>query len=259
MTRKIIAIFAALLLALTFVACSEQETTEETTATKIELDSTEETTAATTEESGSEETKEPNTSNVKDPGEYSYTDCNETLYVYIPGGGELTLRNAEYEYLGTLKQGDKVTCIGVSTDADGYWSKVTVDGKTGYVASKFLSKINVLAPEGFTAVEKIVNIDPMTGSLNVREIPDMSGNIIAWVTSEAPIKVLAENTVDGWYQIETTTPAGTTVIGYIASNPEYFVKEETTTEETTAEVTEAETETVETETVETETAAPAGK
>ena len=45
-----------------------------------------------------------------------------------------------------------------------------------------------------TAVEKTVNIDPMTGSLNVREIPDMSGDIIAWVTSEAPVKVLAENT-----------------------------------------------------------------
>ena len=260
MTRKIIAIFAALLLSLSFVACSEQqETTEETTATKIEI-TTDATTAETTEEeTEAEETKAPSTSGVKDPGEYGYTDCNETLYVYINGGGEVTLRAADYEYLGTLKQGDKVTRIGVSNDADGYWSKVTVGGKTGYVASKFLSEINVLAPEGFTAVEKTVKIDPMTGSLNVREIPDMSGDIIAWVTSEAPVKVLAENTVSGWYQIETTNPEGKTVIGYIASNAEYFVKEETTTEATTAEVTEAETEAATEAETETETAAPAGK
>ncbi len=267
MTKRIIAIIAALLLALTLFACNDPEQTEETTTgNKIEVPTTAgETTADETESNESESVEdESNTSSsANDPGEYSYTDCNETLYVYINGGGEVTLRAADYEYLGTLKQGDQVTRIGLSNDAENYWSKVTVGDKTGYIATKFLSEINVLAPEGFVEVNKTVNIDPLTGSLNVRAIPSMNGDVIAWVTSEAPVKVIGENATTGWYKVEATTTDGKTVVGYIASNPEYFVEtEEETTEAATEAITEVATTeaVVETETESTsETAAPSGK
>lgn len=270
MTKRIIAIIAALLLALSLFACNDPEQTEETTTgNKIEVPTTAgETTADETESDEDEskdsesDTEEPNTSGAKDPGEYAYTDCNETLYVYIVGGGELTLRTAEYEYLGTIKQGDKVTRIGLSNDDDNYWSKVVVGDKTGYVATKYLTEINVLAPAGYVEVSKTVNITALTGSLNVREIPSMDGDVIAWVTSAAPVKVIAENTETGWYKVEATTTDGKTVVGYIASNPEYFETEEETTEAATEAVTEAATTeaVVETEAESTsETTAPAGK
>lgn len=265
MTRKIIAIFAALLLSVSLVACNNEEKTEETTTgTKIEVPTTnDETTADKTEteetEDKTEETSEPNNSGAKDPGEYTYSDCNDTLYVYIVGGGDLTIRTAEYEYLGTLKHGDKVTRIGLSDDEDNYWSKITVGDKVGYVATKYLTNINVLAPAGFDDVTKTVNIEPLTGSLKVRDIPSMNSDILGYVTSEEPVKVIGENTAIGWYKVEIVVE-GKTVIGYIANNPEYFVQNEETTTETTETVTEEVTTeaVVETET-ETETAAPAGK
>lgn len=273
MTKRIIAIIAALLLALSLFACTEPEQTEETTTgNKIEIPTTAgETTADETKSQENEsnapgsDTDKPSSSDAKNPGEYTYTDCNETLYVYIVGhvgDGEITLRSADYKYLGTIKQGDKVTRIGLSNDDDNYWSKVIVGDKTGYVATKFLTKINVLNPAGFVEVTKTVKINPLTGSLNVREIPSMDGDAIAWVNSEKPVKVIAENTEIGWYKVEAPTSDGKTVIGYIASNAEYFVQDKETTEETTEAATEEITTeaVVETEAESTsETMAPAGK
>ena len=269
MTKRIIAIIAALLLALSLFACTEPEQTEETTTgNKIEIPTTAgETTADETESKEVETTVETNNNNGNNPGNFGYTDCNETVYVYIiydeenKGGNSVTLRAADYTYVTTLTVGDKVTKIGVSDDADGYWSKVIVGDKTGYVASKFLTKINVLDPAGFDNVTKTVNINPLTGSLRVRDIPSMNSNIIGYVTAEKPVKVIGENTVDEWYKVEIVVE-GKTVIGYIASNAEYFVQDK----ETTAETTEAATEEITTEAVveteaesTTETMAPAGK
>lgn len=272
MTKRIIAIIAALLLALSLFACTEPEQTEETTTgNKIEIPTTAgETTADETESQEDEsnapesDTDKPSSSDAKNPGEYTYTDCNETVYVYIiyneenKGGDSVTLRAADYTYVTTLKVGDKVTKIGVSNDENGYWSKITVGDKTGYIASKFLTSINVLDPAGFEETSKTVNIAPLTGSLNVRDIPSMDSNVIGWVTSETPVKVIGEDTVEGWYKIEFINANNETKIGYIASNPEYFETEEETTEAATEEIT---TEAVvETEAESTsETMAPAGK
>lgn len=270
MTKRIIAIIAALLLALSLFACTEPEQTEETTTgNKIEIPTTAgETTADETESEEVETTVETNNNNGNNPGNFGYTDCNETVYVYIiydeenKGGDSVTLRAADYTYVTTLKVGDKVTKIGVSDDADGYWSKVIVGNKTGYVASKFLTKINVLDPAGFDNVTKTVNINPLTGSLNVRDIPSMSSNVIGHVSDKAPVKVIGEETVEGWYKIEFVDANNETKIGYIASNAEYFVQDK----ETTAETTEAATEEITTEAVveteaesTSETMAPAGK
>lgn len=256
MTRKIIAIFAALLLSVSLVACNNEEKTEETTTgTKIEVPTTEGETTAESTEDETEVKTENNTPNTEigDPGEYSYSDCNEDVYVNNPGS-EVTLRSAEYEALGTVKHGDKLKRIGLSTDNANYWSKVTLGEKTYYIASKFLTTMKD-PNEGFADVTKTVYINAMTGSLKIRNIPSMDSTVIGYAVENEAIKVIAENTITGWYKIEFVNADNVTTTGFIASNAEYFVQDEETTVETTEAVTETEAESV----TETETAAPAGK
>ena len=129
----------------------------------------------------------------------------------------------------------------VSTDADGYWSKVIHEGKTCYIASKFVTTI--ADPDaGFVVCEKTVYLKDGVGSMNVRDLPSMEeSEIIGHVLEDAPIKVVAENTVDGWYKVEIKDYDGNTITGYLAANPKYVEvdTEAATTQATTESTTEA--------------------
>ena len=267
--KKIIIIIAAIAalvviaVVATLVACGNSGNTPEGSESESTINlpegSGESNEGENTEKEPTETGKEPEGTKAENPDKYTYADCNKTLYVYINGGGSVTLRSASYEYVTEIPHGTALTVIAVSTDAEGYWSKVVFGSKTGYVASKFLTPINVNEPQDFVAVDKTVTIEPMTGSLKVRDIPSMNGVVIGYVNTKAPVKVIAENTVDGWYKIEFTDANGKTATGYIVSDSKYFVGGETETE---GETTSAETESAETESeteTETETEPKSGK
>ena len=232
MTRKLIAIFTALLLTASICACSDKgnNNTKETTGNDATVNITD--TKESESENGSEGNESVDTpdapTEIGDPGEYDYTECDETVYINNPGSA-VTLRTAEYEAKGSLEHGTELKRIGLSTDAANYWSKVTYEGETYYVASKFITKMKN-PDEGFVEVTKTVYISEKTGSLNIRNIPSMESTIIGHVAYGEAIKVIAENTDTEWYKIEFVAVDGTTKTGYIASDAKYYEADTTETE-----------------------------
>lgn len=230
MNRKLIAIFAALLLSASLFACGGETETEESTSTnKINIESesgsneTDETDAQTNEGESNEESESETTpvSQIGDPGEYEYDERDEKVYVNNPDS-EVTLRSADYEALGTVKHGTELARVGLSQDDANYWSKVTYEGETYYIATKFVTTMKD-PDEGFVEVSKTVRINDMTGSLKIRNIPTMEGSaVIGYAECTEDIKVIAENTTTGWYKIEFVAADGKTMTGYIASDAKYF-------------------------------------
>ena len=238
MNKKIIMTVLALALALamaaTVTACKDNNGGEGNNGgnnNQVELPGEE--TTGTNNNGGNAGTTE-----IGDPGDYSYTECNETVYVNNPASA-ITLRTADYEAKGSVPHGTELVRTGLSTDEANYWSKVTYEGETYYVASKFLTDIKN-PDEGFVAVEKIVVVNDKTGSLNIRNLPSFNGSaVIGWALAGEETKVIAENTATGWYKIEFTAYGGETMIGYIKSGADNFVKDEKdTTPETGADTTE---------------------
>ena len=216
MNKKIIAIISAVALILvvalvaTLVACNNGEQNGNESGSQVELPSE--------SESGSGNGNGGNTT-IGDPGEYEYTACNETVYV---SSSAATLRTADYEAKGSVAQGTALVRTGVSTDEAGYWSKVTYEGETYYVASKLLTDI-ADANEGFVEVTKTVVVNKKTGSLNIRSLPTTKGSeIIGYAKAGVEITVIAENTTTGWYKVRFVNYDGETMTGYIASDAKYF-------------------------------------
>ncbi|MBQ3013064.1 MAG: SH3 domain-containing protein [Clostridia bacterium] len=242
MSRKLIAIFTALLLAASLCACNNgnnggEDTTEDN---RIEIPSGEDSTTedTTAEGEGNEGTNNGSNSEIGNPGKYEYAECDETVYVNNPGSA-VTLRTAEYESKGSISHGTELKRIGLSTDEANYWSKVVYEGETYYVASKYLTDISD-PDEGFVEVDKIVVVNDKTGSLNIRNLPTFNGSqVIGWALAGEETKVIAENTETGWYKVEFVAYGGETMTGYIKSGADNFVTEtDTTTEDiTTEEVT----------------------
>lgn len=262
MSRKLLAILAALLIAASLCACTdggEEETSENNT---IDINQEtgngeNDTTEGETDELGNE--IGTGSTEIGDPGEYSYTECNETVYVNNPDSA-VTLRSETYEAKGSISHGTQLKRIGLSTDEANYWSKIEYNDQEYYIASKFLTTINTNNPdEGFVEVEKTVVVNANTGSLRIRNIPSMESSVIGHAEAGNDIKVIAENTTTGWYKVEFVDANGVTSTGYIASDTKYFVEPET--EASTTAATEATTEStsVTEAATETSTEAPAGK
>ena len=160
------------------------------------------------------------------------------MYVYAQSGS-VKLYMADKSVFVSVQNGTELTRIGISTGADGYWSRVLYNGQEYYVLTESLSKLSTL-DVGFVATQKTVTINDQTGSLSVRSIPtNEGGSIMGYVVAGVSIKVVAENTTDGWYKIEFI-PGGSEELmhGYISSDPKYFVDEaETETDTDTSDVT----------------------
>lgn len=229
MTKKIIVIFTALLLTASFCACSGGKGNGETTAPTgtVNVEGSTGSENATGDETGTSSTN-PNAT-AANPGEYSYTECNDTVYVKSP----VTLRTADYKAKGSVAADTELKRIGISKsddEFDGYWSKVIYEEETYYVASKFVTTIKN-PDEGFVEVTKTVRLGESTQYLNVRDLPDMSGAVIGDVKNGQDIKVVAENTTTGWYKIEFVKAGETEKsFGYIASDAKYFASETETTD-----------------------------
>ena len=232
MNKKIIAIISAVVLVLvvalvaTLVAYNNNEQNGDESGSQVELPSGNES------ESGN-----GGSTAIGDPGEYNYTACNETVYV---SSSAATLRSAEYEAKGSVPQGTALVRTGISNDEAGYWSKVTYEGETYYVASKLLTDI-ADPSEGFVEVSKTVVVNEQTGTLNIRSLPTTKGSeIIGYAIAGTEITVIAENATSGWYKVQFVAWGGETMIGYIASNAEYFEGNEAESSSTTESTVESE-------------------
>lgn len=230
MTKKIIVIFTALLLTASFCACSGGKGNGETSATSsdtVNIESSTTSESATDEETGTGSTNQDATA--ANPGEYSYTECNDTVYVKSP----VTLRTADYEAKGSVAEDTELKRVGISKSDDkfdGYWSKVIYEEETYYVASKYVTTMKN-PDEGFVEVSKTVRLSEGTQYLNIRDLPDMSGTYLGEVKNGQDIKVVAENTTTGWYKIEFVKAGETEKsFGYIASDAKYFASETETTD-----------------------------
>ncbi len=238
MIKKLLALLLVLILSVSLIACNdgEEETTDDG---KINIT---EDTSDENDETGDEiETGSAN-EEIGDPGEYSYSECDQTVYVNNPGSA-VTLRTADYEAKGSVAHGTELRRIGLSTDSANYWSKVIYEEQEYYIASKFLTTLKN-ADEGFVDVEKTVVVNEQTGSLNIRNLPTFEGSaVIGWAEAGVEIKVVAENATTGWYKIEFV-PYGSeeSTFGYIKSGADNFVQDEDATNaETGTEKAETET------------------
>ena len=227
MKKNLLAILAALVALLVctsiFVACTEEGTGEETGG-GINIEETDD--KGNTVESGDEIGTGNQNVEIGDPGDYNYTECDQTVYVNNPDSA-VTLRSEDYEPKGSVPHGTELRRIGLSNDEANYWSKVIYEEKTYYVATKFLTTIKN-ADEGFVAIDKTVIVNDQTGSLNIRNLPTFEGSqIIGWAVAGTPYKVVAENAETGWYKIEFV-PYGSDEVafGYIKSGAGNFVKQE---------------------------------
>ncbi len=135
-----------------------------------------------------------------------------TKYVNVQSGSSLNVRSkasTSGSIIAKLSSGSKVS---VQSESGG-WAKVTVNGKTGYVSSQYLSTSapSVTKPPSTQnkTVTKYVNVKSGS-SLNVRSKASTSGSIIAKLSAGAKVSVQSES--GGWAKI---TVNGKT--GYVSS------------------------------------------
>ena len=218
--KKFLALLLVLVMCIALVACNTGNEEETTGTGSINVPGEDETNGG---EDGSEvETDTPKVE-AGDPGEYTYSECNETVYVNNPGSA-VTLRSEAYEPMGSVAHSTELKRIGLSTDAANYWSKVIYEEKEYYVATKFLTTMQN-PDEGFVEVSKVVVVNDQTGALNIRNLPSMEGSILGHADAGKDITVIAENATSGWYKIKFVNVDGEELTGYIASDAKYFVSD----------------------------------
>ncbi len=249
MTRKIIAIFAALLLSVSLVACNDEEKTEETTTgTKIEVPTTEgETTAKKTE---TEETEGKTEAKTEEETENNlvFNPINGTQAVYVLHKNKAVIlhNSPSYSDGSTLSVANGTQLERVEISDNGEWSKVKYEGESYYVASQALTTLADL-DAGFVKVDKTYKV---VANVNVRiapEVTELAGevtqyNVIGSLAKDDTIKVIAENTETGWLKIEFASEYEGAV--YVRYNEAWYEGDEVATEATTQATTEAATETV---------------
>ena len=220
MTRKFIAIFAAILLTASLCACngSTGDGEETTGGNKINIGTEAASgTAADGTEAESEESEEATTEAAV---EITFSEQKDTVYV-IHSSNQVHLRSEPNMLDGTQKgvvaNGTELQRIAISSD--GAWSKVVYDGAEYYIGTACITTLKDL-DAGFTAVSKTLTL---TGSLYVRIAPSMDNEAIDTLYKGDVVTVVAENTETGWYKV---TFDGTYASeGYIVSDAKYFEAE----------------------------------
>lgn len=116
-------------------------------------------------------------------------------------GGSLNLREQPSLKAKVLGQYPTGTWMTVHSEEDG-WSKVSVNGKTGYVMSKFLT-------DGSTSNTLYVHTNTGRG-LNLRTEPGLTGQIITSFQSGTPVEVLVRGA--NWHKVRVDG-----LVGYMSS------------------------------------------
>jgi len=139
-------------------------------------------------------------------------------YVEVNKGSVLNVRVGPSEntnIVTTLNAGAKVNVL---SETKG-WSKVDVNGKTGYVSSTYLTTKQVSSI-------KYVSINP-SSTLNVRETASTKANVVTKLKNNTKVEVVSES--NGWAKIKVNGKDG-----YVASE---YIKAEQTEEKKTTNIT----------------------
>jgi len=112
-------------------------------------------------------------------------------------GGKLNLRQEPSLTASVLGQYPTGTWMTVLSE-EGEWSKVSVDGKTGYVMNKFLS-------EGNAASTLYVRTNTGRG-LNLRDEPGLTGNIITSFKPGTAVEILVRGS--SWHKVRVGDQVG---------------------------------------------------
>ena len=230
MKKRLMAIFAAILITASLTACGNGKNEEGTTGGKdIDINIETPTTNGSEQNEGSEipsesesDTEDPN--KIMNPGEYAYVSYETAKQIQVLSAtGAATLRTEDYVEVTSVPNGTVLDCIGFSNDENKYWSQVVYEGEICYIATHLVTTIIDL-DDGFVEVSKtLIKND---GSLKIRIAPDMNSEVIGYISAGEEVVIIAENTTEGWYKV-VFTPYGTTeeTTGYVVSNPEYYEPE----------------------------------
>lgn len=126
-------------------------------------------------------------------------------------GGRLNLRESASLVSRVLAQYPTGTLVEINEAGD-EWCKVTVNGKTGYMMTKYLSRTN-------QSLSATVRTNTGIG-LNLRESPSLSGKIITSVKNGSTVTVLQRGA--SWSRVKsgnTEAFAATQYLSFGASSP----------------------------------------
>lgn len=123
-------------------------------------------------------------------------------------GGKLNLRQQPSLEAAVLGQYPTGTWMTVHEET-GKWSKVTVDGKSGYVMSKYLT-------EGNASGTLYVRTNTGAG-LNLRSEPSESGKILTSCKPGTAVKLLSRG--NGWHKVQVNGQVGYMAARYLTTAP----------------------------------------
>ncbi|MEK4666941.1 SH3 domain-containing protein [Niallia sp. FSL R7-0271] len=126
-------------------------------------------------------------------------------YVNVESNSSLNVRksaSSSAAVVTTLKKGKEVTVLSESNG----WAKISVDGKTGYVSTAYLS-------EKTSNYIKYVSID-QNSTLNVRSAPNTSSSVVTKIKVNTSVEV--SSTSNGWSKIKVNGKEGYVASKYLA-------------------------------------------
>ena len=132
-------------------------------------------------------------------------ETNATRYVATNTRGLNLRATPTGDILGSYPRGTKVTVL----STDGAWSKVSVDGKTGYMSTQWLSSSKPGAPvsPSVPAVGyAVVNNPRDTQVLFLRREPSVSSEALGYYRNGKQVKLLEK--LDGWYKVSVDGKTG---------------------------------------------------
>ena len=194
MSRKLIAIFTALLLAASLCACNNGNNGDESTTedNRIEIPSGEDSTTEDTTKGDTEQTTESQTQTPAD----SFEECNDTVYV-LTKDNAANLRispsmNAS-AIATSVVNGTELKRVAVSNDG---WSKVVYNDETYYIKTSCVVWESMF--EGYVAATGTVTL---SGNCYVRIAPTSTNDPVGTLAAGDTIEVIAVNETTGWYKI----------------------------------------------------------
>lgn len=227
MSRKLLAILMALIIAASLVACNteEEDPTDDPTDAVTETG----TEADTSENETDEEGSEVGTGAAVDseiPGDYDYVESLGTVYI-LHKNSAVNLRKADGTVFKSFNNGTELQKIAVS--ANGEWTKVVYEGEEYYIISSGVTTL-VDLDAGFEEVDLSLVI--AAESLRIRIAPDYENTheAIGFYQKGDVAKIIAVNTTnpeEPWYKVEFVAYGGKTEVGYVSAASKHYVQDET--------------------------------
>lgn len=125
----------------------------------------------------------------------SQQSSSTTKTTYYVNTDSLNIRTGPSTAYKVYKKINKGTSVSVTKNRSDGWSEISMDGKTYYASSQYLSK-NAVSSSSSSSTTKYVN----TNTLNVRTQPNTSSSIYKKITLGTSVNVI-EKRNDGWSKI----------------------------------------------------------